>query len=220
VVTGFTPHDQHSLYSSLFLRSVPEGFLLDTPRLVRQAIQQAFKRDTELLPGARRDKFPIDRRALVETALFNLGSKYAADGMHAVERKNEGNNYSHIEIMCGKVVMIPAAVDSEREIVRDASYRRSLAEKPQLAFANMAESNEPLPENALLGVILYGPSSDYPRTIEQATPGFVIVRFPASDWSCYVEGRVDLLRRLVDHESARRTDAERDVQAREKEETV
>lgn len=202
--TAFTPYDEYSEYSRLFLSCLPPTFLLDVPKIIRESTLLAFKRDTELLQGVRRDKYPIDRRALIETGLYNLATRY--DGVHAVERKNAGNNYSHVELICRRLVLIPAAVESPGDMIRHAVYRHSLALNPQQAFAGM--SDDTIVGDALLGVVLYGPSSEYPKRQEAATPGFVIVRFPANDWSCYVEGRVDLLRRLTEHEKSLEKDRE------------
>jgi len=196
--------DEPSWLAQAFVASVPQGLLLDIPRVVREATRQAYLRDPELLPGVRRDKFPIDRRALVETSVHALAARYASQGVTATEKKNKTHNYSHIELVSGRVVMIPAAVEADDSLVRDADYRTSLAKNPQLAFSGAGfHPHATPPGDAVLAVVLYGPSSDYPHAAEDAGPGFVVVRFPADDWSCYVEGRVDLLGRLADTEKAK-----------------
>jgi hypothetical protein len=196
--------DEPSWPARVFLASVPQGLLLDIPRVVRDATRQAYLRDSDLLPGVRRDKFPIDRRALVETSVHALATRYAGHGVTAMEKTNKTHNYSHIELVSGCVVMIPAAVEADDSLVRDADYRTSLAKNPQLAFSGAGFHPDATPRgDGLLAVVLYGPSSHYPNAAEDLGPAFVVVRFPADDWSCYVEGRVDLLGRLADSEKAK-----------------
>ncbi len=159
-----------------------------------------------MLPGARRDKYPLTRRAMIETSLYNLAYRYQDQGMHAIERKNEGKNYSHVEITCGRLVIIPAAVETQGDLVRKAVYRFQLAKDPQAAFDLMGieQDCEPaIPPDALLAVILYGPRSSYPQEQHDATPDFVVVRFPMRGFGRYAEGRLDLLKGLTDYERDR-----------------
>lgn len=203
--SSFKPTDQLSANTRAWLEDVPDRFGLDLTRLIREAFWQAWDKDRDLLPGARRDKYPLDRRALIETALYNLVSRYS--GMRALERTNECKNYHHVEITCGRIVMIPAAVESYGDLVRKAIYRHALANDAQQAFEGFKRDEEPVPNNALLAVVLYGPSSAYPRQRDEATPGFVVVRFPARGFTGYGEGRLNLLQRLVDYERGQRRPA-------------
>lgn len=184
--------DGRSEYSRMFASHVPFELAVDMARVARDATRQAFAKDIDLLPGARRDKFPIDRRALTETGFHHLAEKYKGHGVVAKEKKNATGNCSHVEVVSGRVVIIPAAVETDESLVRDAKYRKTLASSPQLALPLDGEISQH-PSDALLAVVLYGPSSTYPKTAEQAEPGFVVVRFPTPDWSCYAEGRIDLL---------------------------
>jgi hypothetical protein len=214
----FPRYDDPSELSLLYLQSFPARFHVDAARVIRDSFGSAFGKDDDLLPGARRDKYPIDRRALVQTSLHTLCARYQKQGVRSVERVNAAANYHHVEITSGPVVLIAAAVDSEKEVVRDAKYRRYLAKNPQRALHGLGVSDddedEPDDKGALLAVILYGPSSKYPYRREDAAPGFVSVRFPTDDFSGYAEGRVDLLARLTEHDNARQRPASPIVEPR------
>ena len=186
--TWFT-EEHRSKYTKIFSKDVPYRLALDLPRLIQQATQQAYVKDTELLPGVRRDKFPIDRRGYVETGVHHLGTRY---DVVATEKLNKAGNYHHVELTMGRVVIIPAAVEQEGALPREAVYRNTLAQNPQQALPGFGEAST-IAGDALLAVVLFGPSSYYPRSKDEARPGFVVVRFPYADWSGYAAGRIDLL---------------------------
>ncbi len=202
--TAFTPHDERSQWSQMFLRDMPQGLLIDLPRMIRQAGRDALRADDGLLAGARRDKYPLDRRARVQTGLYGLAAKYEADGVRAVERLNTGDNYHHTELMAGSTVLIAVAEETPLAIPREASYRRSLAASPQAAFAGFGIESPPMGD-ALLAVILYGPRSFYRESYGEAPESFAVVKFPVHNWKSYVDGRIDLLARLRAFESQRRS---------------
>lgn len=184
-----------SMYVKKFRDDVPHRLAVDIAKVIQQATTQAFIGGTDLIPGAKRDKYPIDRRALVETGFAALASRHKGLGVTAEERTNSAGSASHVELAVGRVVIIPAAVRTSTDLVRKAKYRTSLAQSPQLALEGLG-IDVPDPSDALLAVALYGPRNIYPLNAIAAKPTFVIVRFPASDWSCYAEGRIDLLLHL------------------------
>lgn len=182
-----------SPHSEMFMNSIAEELAFGVVRMVKGATQAAYLAHGDLSPGARRDMFPYVRHGLLQHALVELGRTYGHEVV-GFERPNAIGNRTHAEVVSGQVVTIAAAVESPNAIVRDAAYRDSLAENPQFALAGM-EIERPAVATALLAVVLYGPSSAFPRSVDQAGPGFVVVRFPARDWTCYVDGYIDLLSR-------------------------
>jgi len=200
--SAYTAWDEPSHWSRQVLTSVPSTLLNDISRVIREAMRNAYLGDPGMLPGVRRDKYPVDRRGHFETGFHGLSAKYKNDGVVAQEVKNKTGNASHVEVTVGHIVMIGAAVESEEAIPREAAYRNSLAQTPQMALRGF-DVEQTAPGDALLAVILYGPSSWYPRSFDEARPGFVTLRFPTHDWSQWVEGRIDLLARLIADEQRR-----------------
>ncbi|MBF8267364.1 MAG: hypothetical protein HW388_872 [Dehalococcoidia bacterium] len=190
MVFGFT---DRSRYTKIFSEDVPYEVALRIPRIIQQATEEAFRKDAELLPGVRRDMFPLYRRAYVETGVHHLSSRFAVSTQ---EKPNKAGNYSHVELVAGRVVIVPAAVESQDDKPRQAAYRDSLAENPQMALPGFEQLSDGIGD-ALLAVVLYGPSSYYPRSRDEARPGFVVVRFPYADWSNFAPGRIDLLSHLA-----------------------
>lgn len=185
-----------SKYENLFADDVPFKLVLDMARVIKEATTQAFIRNAELITGAKRDLFPHDRRALVETGIYNLATRHRNSGVVVQERKNASGTHSHVEVTLDHVVIIPAAVEKSNMLVREAKYRDTLAANPQSALPGLGINAHHTSPDALLAVILYGPSSMFPRNAGEAHPGFIVVRFPTSDWSGYAEGRIDLLNHL------------------------
>ncbi len=183
--------------TQMFLRYVPMDLGLDIAKVIRAATRTAHASHADFRPGARRDLYPYERHALAQTGLLELAPRYQKTaGVTAAERPNKTGNRTHVELYAGKVVVIAHAVEGEDVVIRDAAYRNSLAENPQAPLPGLPVPDLPPPGRALLAAVLYGPSSAFPANNDMAQPGFVVVKFPASDWSCYVDGRIDLLSRL------------------------
>ncbi len=197
------PYDEPSRWSHQFLAGFPAKYRIDITRMIVESVKIAYNDCLDFLPGIRRDLFPHIRRAHVETGLVNLAQqKYSTRGLVGREVLNKTANHRHAEITTQDVVLIAAAVDSEDESPRWAAYRDSLAVNPQGAFP-LPDNPITIPGSALLAIMLYGPRSAYPAAPDQMEPGFVVVKFPATDWSCWVEGRVDLWARLQEHDRRR-----------------
>ncbi|MBI5284327.1 MAG: hypothetical protein HY874_04455 [Chloroflexi bacterium] len=183
-----------------FRECIPQRLALDIPRYIWSATSEAFLRGGALPPFAARDLFPYDRRSLVETGLLTAARKYGDLGIGADEVKNKTLNASHVEIYAQEVVLIAAAVEGRAQLPREAEFRNSLLEDPQIAFPDPEMSSAKPTSNVLVGVILYGPSSHYPRAKTEARPGFVEVRFPVAGWARWAEGSIDLLDELEQYE--------------------
>lgn len=186
--------------SRLFLQHVSEELAFELARRVRAAASQAFVSGGDMTYGARRDVYPHQRHALLQHAIVELGKTHG-HGVTATEAPNSRKNRTYAELVVGPVVIVPAAVDHEGALPREATYRRSLAENPMRALPGFEmPDGDGAPGDALFALLLHGPSSDYPRGLSQATPGFVVVRFPNAGCTAYVEGRIDLLSRLAARE--------------------
>lgn len=183
-----------------FRECLPRRLALDIPRYIRSAATEAFLRGDTLPPGAARDVFPYVRRSLVETGLLSAARKYSDVGVGADEIKNRTLNASHVEIYVEELVLIAAAVEARAQMPREAQFRNSLLEDPQIAFPDPTMSSVRPAGDVLVGVILYGPSSHYPRTRTEARPGFVEVRFPVAGWARWAEGSINLLDDLEKYE--------------------
>ena len=200
VMTDFT--EPLSRHSRALLECMAEELLFGLVTRLQAASEQAAVSHSDLSFGAGRDLYPHTRHALVQHSWLELGKTYG-HGVVACERRNSSNNRSHVEISAGSVVLIPAAVDRESDLPREAAYRRSLAENPQAALPGLGLKPTPA-GNALLAVMLYGPSCAYPGRQSDSGPAFAVIRFPLADWSGYAVGRVDVLGRLLANEKGQR----------------
>lgn len=184
----------------IFLQDVPEPVRLDLARVSRDAVKGAYVAKDVLAPQLRRDALGHDKRVLMQQGVLDLGTKHGVLNVSSGIRPNEVGNSHHAELDCGRVRIIAVQVDGPTERPRDAIYRETLAttNKPFLPGLGMPE--QPPTGDKLLAVVLHGPSSAYPKSLDTATPGFVMVRFPAPGWTHWLEGRVDLLARLAQWE--------------------
>lgn len=174
-----------------FADSVPTGLLNDFGRLVIEAMRTAWSTGADLPAGIRHDRFSYDFRFNVEVGLLHLGQRYKAEGVTAREAANTVGNWHHSELLFKGVVLTASAVESPDTMVRDARFRRTLAKNPQLALGTVELEEDP-PSDGLYAVLLY-PSGAFTLKAEAATPSFVLVRFPTSDCSTYIGGRIDAL---------------------------
>lgn len=99
---------------------------------------------------------------------------------------NANGNCFHTELKVGRVVMTISAVETPSEIVREAIFRKSLAEVSQL---EMFKERTPPPDDALLyAIVLHGPLGGGLLS----SPSFLHVGFPARECDHYAD-RFDLL---------------------------
>lgn len=178
-----------------FTQSVSLELAMDIVTTIQAGSQQAWADGSDLHPGAARDLYPHRRRALIQHGLLEAGARHARHGVQTIERLNVTGNSSHVELVVGTVVLIPAAVETARTPVREAVYRTSLVTDPQVPLPSLGPISPTIPGDAVVAAILYGPSSSYPRGTSEVIPSFIVVRFPTANWESYAEGSLDLLGR-------------------------
>lgn len=180
-----------------FVDNVPEELALDVVRMLRGGFRSALASVSDLTSLAAHDLYPHKRRADIQTAIRQLNERYAQYGVSAAERLNAGGNASHIEIVAGKTLLMLHAVGGENALVRQAVYRNVLLADPQSRLFDLDDQPVSVPDETQVAVVLYGPTGVFPKSFENAGPGFVVVRFPLDGWTGYSASRLDLLARLT-----------------------
>lgn len=196
-----------------FLGAAPTGLVEELARVVEVSMKTAWTQGLSFPPGIRHDKFGYDFRFNIEAALINLANTYKGQ-VETREVKNEIENWSHTEVRFGPVVLTANAVETPQTMVRDATFRRTLAKDPQQPLGLVELEPDP-PSNGLYAVLLY-PSARFPMKADEAVPSFVTVRFPMSDLSDWLPDQVNALRALQERRkreqpgTAPRLDEQRD----------
>lgn len=169
-----------SALKSVFLQEVPEPVILDSARCVLGSYDEAFRYCRDNFPGPEaHDLYPIIRRAMLERNLRARLSRYHAT-ISTPELNAIGNCY-HTELRSGRVVLTVSAVEAQGVIVRDAEFRKTLAQNPQGELFNKPE---PPPEDAFLyAILLHGPLGGGMLS----SPGFIRVAFPDQYCESYVD---------------------------------
>lgn len=180
----------------IFVQEAPAGLIEDLALLVEASMRTAWTQGIDLPPGNRHDRYPYDFRSNVEAALMNLANTYEANGVTAREVANEAGNWHHTEVRFGSIVLTGNAVESPQTMVREASFRKSLAKNPQMSLDLVPMEPEP-PSTSLYAVLLY-PSAHFALRLDDAVPSFVTVRFPMSDLTDWLPDQVNALRALRD----------------------
>ena len=144
-----------------------------------------------------RDLFPYNRRATIETRLFDLSSECSKfSNLTVTSELNKTRTNYHTLIRVGNVVMTASAVSTPYGIVTEADFRNDYA-GPQMRLFNLDnESNlsvaqfveEPSSDDLLYGIILYCAAHNNPFEI-----GTVRVGFPNTNCTKYVD-KMDLMR--------------------------
>lgn len=173
---------------AIFHQEVPDQLLLDTGRCLLAAYRDAGMYARENYPGEEaHDVYPHLRRAMFERnwrAMMTRRPKVTADVM-----RNEAGNCFHTRVTVGRVVLTASAVEAPNSLVRDAVFRKTLAESSQHHL--FRERSLPPPDALLYAIILHGPTG---VGILRA-PGFIRVAFPSNELDSYVTS-VDVVQHL------------------------
>jgi hypothetical protein len=103
------------------------------------------------------------------------------EGIELSPEPNAIGNCFHTELKAGQVIMTASAVESASELVREAVFRKSLAQDSQL---EMFLEPEPPPADAMLyAILLHGPLG----AGLLPAPAFIHVGFPGADCDSYVD---------------------------------
>jgi len=169
----------------IFLNDVPEAVLLDTARCVIRTYADALKHCRDNFPGPEaHDLYPIERRAMLERNWRGRLSRYS--NIEVSVQPNASGNCFHTEVKAGRVVMTVSAVEAPGDIVREAVFRKSLAQESQL---EMFMEPEPPPDDSMLyALLLHGPLGGGLL----ASPAFIHIAFPGRDCDKYID-RFNLL---------------------------
>jgi hypothetical protein len=164
---------------ALFLDEVPEPVILDTARCIIGSYDEAFRFCRSNFPGPEaHDLYPIIRRSMFERNWRARLSRYKID---LVPTPNAIGNCFHTELRLDRVIITVSAVESPGDIVREAVFRKGLAQDNQL---NLFFEAEPPPEDAsLYAIVLHGPAA----AGLLPSPGFIRIAFPARDCDKYVD---------------------------------
>jgi len=165
----------------VFLQDVPESVAVDAARCVIGSYESAFRYCRDNFPGPEaHDLYPILRRSMLERNLRARLSRYHETTTSTPELNAIGNCY-HTELRSGRVILTISAVQSHGEVVRDAVFRKTLAQNPQ---GELFRKRELPPEDACLYVILlHGPLGGGMLR----SPGFIRIAFPDQDCETYVD---------------------------------
>ena len=173
---------------AMFHTEVPDDLLTDTGRCLLAAYREAFNQVREEFPGEEaRDLFPLLRRAMFERNWRTAMGR--RKGVRADAVQNEAGNCFHTRVSIGRVVLTASAVETPEALVRDAIFRKTLAESNQ---PHLFRGRSVPPKDAMLyGIVLHGPAG----AGLLPAPMFLRVSFPSMDLDEY-GATVDLIQHL------------------------
>jgi len=126
------------------------------------------------------------RRAAIEKSLLELCSRFQQ--IQASSELNSTQNSYHVLVETPGLVLTVSAVETPHTMVRTALFRQTYSY--QMGFWD--DGKIPNTTDRLYGIVLHGPAdNDHNRV------GFVVLAFPNSTCSQYIE-RIDLRQRFYD----------------------
>jgi len=169
----------------VFHGAVPDEFLVATGKCLLRAYREAFAYARENFPGEEaHDLYPQLRREMFERN-WRIVAARRKDVLAEVVH-NQAKNCFHTRITRGRVVLTASAVEAPNSLVRDAIFRKTLAESSQ---HHLFGGDRIPPEDALLyGIILHGPTG----VGLVPSPSFIRIAFPSNELDEYI-ANIDLL---------------------------
>ncbi len=126
------------------------------------------------------------RRAKVESHLSNFA--YRFKGIKASSEQNSTHNSYHVRIDAPRLVLTISAVETPNTMVRVAQFRQTYSYQMGLWDEGKLEHAT----DDIYGIILHGPADNDPAKL-----GFVVIAFPNSTCTRYIE-RIDLRKKFLD----------------------
>ena len=170
--------------SRLFHSEVDDDLLKTICRTLCKGYKDAYEHCHANFPKEQaHDLLPIYRRATVERNVAHVVTRFS--DVEALPAPNSIGNCYHVRIHCGRVVLTISAVQTSREMVRDAVFRNQYARSAQ---KHLFDGDEPPAFDAdLYGILLHGPDKRWP-----AYPAFLRVGFPNHTNTDYLQDPIDL----------------------------
>jgi hypothetical protein len=186
----FDPHNPVGMFNTC----VPIGFQKEILKVVVSQYGKAYEHCQEHFDsGTCDDVLPYYRRAMIEEELGELARRFKKEG--AVSRLNDAHNCSHNVLLLGdRIAITQSKVDGRRALPREAGFRTSYAQSPQMVF-EFAKDDNPCAgvevESVLYGIVVHAPS-EIP-----SCPLFVDIIFPDAAYEQIVD-RIRLLEKFPD----------------------
>lgn len=162
-----------------FKEEIPLDFLKDIVEKLPEVYRESYKEvNDKFFPAQAKDLLPHFRRAKIDELLINIVASY--NNLDASIHKNEAKNCHHTEVQVGSIVLTANAVSRQREMVRDARFRKTLAEPNQLWLLPNMDNRQR--GDTCFGMILHGPMPN-----DQSKVAFVCLGFPEPNGDYYVK---------------------------------
>jgi hypothetical protein len=143
------------------LRDFTEDVLRDMATIVGRAYPRAMAEARKAFcePVAR-DYYPIRRRAMIEDSLPMLKNRHPQ--LRVTSQMNRRRTSSYHQITHNRSVVTQSKTDGPGELPREAEFRKTLAESPQLVFEEYRElvpGHDPTAD-AVFGILGHGPAEN------------------------------------------------------------
>lgn len=192
--------DEFMKPGQFFTTHVPPGFLKALFDLLNREYPKA-RRECEHLPDPQaRYLRPHVRRANIEAGLLDIAGRFP--GVEAKAVPNAADE-CHVEVTIGCIRMTVSHADQPNRLIREAKFRRTLAEDSQLRLAFEQAS----PSQWLYALLLHGGSSD------SHTPAFADIVFPIESPDIeggigYASDRIHLVKMFGESKQPRRDEGD------------
>jgi hypothetical protein len=170
-----------------FIGDMGEPLLSDIAQVIGRNYPRASQDARDRFPeSVAHDYYPIARRAMIESALPMLVHRHS--GLQVIPTRNKKGSSWYYQLARNRSVLTQSKTDGPGELPRDADFRRTLAQNPQLvleSFRHLVPSIE-VDANAVYGIVVHGPMDN-----DRDQLGFIEILIPDATGS-RVLARIDL----------------------------
>lgn len=161
---------------SLLTQSLPDGFLVDSVKLLARSYELAHEQCLAFDAPEVRDSFMQIRRAIFQGQWRALAKKYPS--LSATATPNKKRTAYHTRVEASGVVLTESAVNNRFKLPRQAVFRATYSAAKQLTMWSKESGKGTGPLHA---VLVHGPGSGG-RLLH---PHFAFLGFPTEDYSEY-----------------------------------
>ena len=180
-ITDFPPHKPRQIFEYF----VPEKFLIGVVKaIIEQYKHTKWKLERESL-GFEEKRYlaPHLRRTYIESAFSQFPRRFKNEKVQVTCRENSSKD-SHRIIVCGPILLTQSKVDRRSQLPREAEFRRTYAESPQLNLFDTSADEFVFAENdedTLFAIITHKPAENMDQ------PEFVDVIFPDKNYTRIID---------------------------------
>ena len=175
---------------SIFLEDVPHEFLSDLIARLRWIYPQTHRRVySDFPPPEAHDALGVYRRAMIESSLRELASKYPQIDANVYRNHRKTQNYT--ELRAGRVVFTESCLHFPQSPVRHADFRAMKSRTLQHSF-ECIQPDTAIDDGAVFAILGHGPKPGKMFLRDWSNLGFAFVGFPTIDCEAW-EFRIELM---------------------------